>query len=206
MNDWTIHQRMVLTKSEIASVLSELNRKSRRSINTQMNLIIFRLSTCCGLRVSEICSLRLRDVHLGIKHPYIYIRKEVAKNKRARKIPLWWDAGTLGDISNWKEVRSVQGAKADDSFVCAQSRSAYGKPLSRVNARNRYISSLKVLGKERQAELSIHNGRHTYISHSLKVHSPQSVRDAAGHSSLNTTSLYAHVLIDDHEEIGNLFG
>ena len=30
-------------------------------------------------------------------------------------------------------------------------------------------------------------------------------RDAAGHSSINTTSLYAHVVVDDDEEVGDLF-
>jgi len=205
MNSWTIDQSKVLSRNEISSVLGDLKRRSKRSINSRMNLVIFRLSTCCGLRVSEICQIRLRDVHLGVKHPYIYIPKAISKTKKPRRVPLFWDMATHTDVSAWREERIRQGAGADDTFVCAQSRSAHGNSISRVNARNRFISSLRTLGNERQSELTIHSGRHTFVSHALKARSPQEVRDAAGHASLSTTSLYAHVLISDHEEPGNLF-
>jgi site-specific recombinase XerD len=32
------------------------------------------------------------------------------------------------------------------------------------------------------------------------------VQSAAGHSSLATTSIYAHLIEDEDEQIGNLFG
>jgi len=65
--------------------------------------------------------------------------------------------------------------------------------------------SCKVLGRERQAELTIHDGRHSFVSHAL--HGGRSiveVRAAAGHSSLATTSIYAH-LVDTDDKVGNLF-
>lgn len=202
---WTVDATMILSREEIAAVLADLKRKARRSVNTRQNLILFRLATCCGLRVSEIVGLRLSDVRLGVRRPYLYVRKEVAKGGKTRKVPLWWDAGTLADVTAWKEFRQNQGAKATDRFLCSQSKGTRGKPLDRRNARKRFIAACKVLGQERQAEVTTHTGRHSFVSHALAGgRSLAEVRDAAGHANIATTSRYAHVATAD-EEPGDLF-
>ena len=202
---WKIDPTKILGKPEISAVLADLKRK-KRSVNTRQNLIIFRLATCCGLRVTEICGLRLSDVRLGIRRPYLNIRKAYAKNHRPRRVPLWWDAGTLADLEAWLAERKQQGAKASDFFVCAQSKGVFGNYLTRQNARKRFISSCAVLGDKRQAELTIHHGRHSFISHALAGgRSLAEARDAAGHSNISTTSVYTHVAVDDGGEVGNLF-
>jgi site-specific recombinase XerD len=64
-----------------------------------------------------------------------------------------------------------------------------------------------VLGSERVAELTIHSGRHSFVSHALQGgRSILEVRGAAGHSSLSTTSIYAHLVDTDDGKVGNLFG
>jgi site-specific recombinase XerC len=60
-----------------------------------MNCLIFRLACCCGLRVSEIGALRLEDVCVASGRPHLRVRPEGAKGKKARVVPLWWDAATL---------------------------------------------------------------------------------------------------------------
>ncbi len=203
---WKIDATKILGKSEIASVLADLKRKSRRSVNTRQNLIIFRLATCCSLRVSEICGLRLGDVRLGIRRPYLHIRKETAKGGRSRRVPLWWDRATLADLEAWKAERKRQGAKGIDFFVCAQSKAASENQLIRQNVRKRFISSCSVLGRRRQADLTIHHGRHSFISHALAGgRTLAEVRDAAGHASIATTSIYTHVAVQDDGEPGDLF-
>src|SRR3972149_6614454 len=94
----------ILTRSEIAAVVADLRRK-RRSRNTRQNLIVFRLSTCCGLRVSEIVGGNLDNVKVGSSRPYIEIPARIAKRKKPRRVPLWWDAGTLADLQTWKAER-----------------------------------------------------------------------------------------------------
>lgn len=68
-SDWRIDATQVLTRREIATVLADLQLKARRSPNTRMNMVIFRLACCCGLRVSEIAGIRLVDVRVGIGRP-----------------------------------------------------------------------------------------------------------------------------------------
>ena len=203
---WKIDPTKILGRCEIGAVLADLRRKAKRAVNTRENLIIFRLATCCGLRVSEISGLRLADCRLGIRRPYLRIRKQTAKGGRPRRAPLWWDRGTLADLEAWKAERADQGAKSSDLLVCAQSKSAFGNQLTRQNLRKRFIASCSVLGQERQAELTIHHGRHSFISHALAGgRSLAEARDAAGHANIATTSVYTHVAVEDDDEPGDLF-
>lgn len=195
----------ILARSEIAEVIGDLKRK-RRSINTRQNLIIFRLATCCGLRVSEIVGLKMSNVKLTGARPHIYVPKEIAKRQKPRRVALWWDAATLSDLTQWKAERTAQGATGTDTLVCSQSSGTQGKPLSVRNAQARWKAAIKVLGNERVADLSIHCGRHSFCSHALAGgRSIAQVRDAAGHANISTTSIYLHTVIDDDETVGSLF-
>ncbi len=205
---WKVDATKILSKGEIVAVVADLKRPAkRRSPNTRQNLVIFRLATCCGLRASEIVGLKLGDVRVGIARPYIRIPKTIGKGGKGRRVPLWWDRGTLEDLTAWRNDRVNRGAKPGDSFVCAQATTVYGKPITRHNARSRFISMCRCLGKERQRELTIHVGRHSFVSHALASgkRSLAEVRDAAGHSSLAITSIYTHVATDDDGETGDLF-
>ena len=205
MSTWTVDRSKILQPDEMATVLTELRRKARRSVNTRTNLVVFRLAACCGLRASEIAGLTLADVQVDNSRPSIRIRREIGKGHKARKVPLTWDAGTLADLVEWKRFRREQGAADDDRFVCSQHCDSLGNPLDRRNLRKRFRVSCKVLGRERQAELTIHDGRHSFVSHALHGgRSVVEVRAAAGHSSLATTSIYAH-LVDTDDKVGNLF-
>jgi integrase len=85
----------ILMRREIAAVLAELARKAKRSPSTRLNLVVFRLATCCGLRASEIAKLQVGDVRTEATRPNIRIRNGAAKGGRPRMVPLWWDGGTL---------------------------------------------------------------------------------------------------------------
>jgi integrase len=112
----------------------------------------------------------------------------------------------LADLASWREERIAQGAKPGGHFVCAMSRAAFGKPLDRRNLRARFISSCRALGPERQAHLTIHDGRHTCASHLLAGGwALPAVRDALGHANISTTSVYSHIGVDEDEEPNDVF-
>jgi len=121
-------------------------------------------------------------------------------------VPLWWDAGTLDDLADWKAERLEQRALGRDPFVCSVQSHRFGQPLQRAALRRRFLTACKVLGLARLRTLTIHHGRHTFISHALAGgRTLAEVRGAAGHASLLTTSVYLHVAVDDDGEIGTLF-
>jgi integrase len=117
---WTVDVTRVLTRRELSTVLADSRAQAERSLNAQRNLIIVRLACCCGLRVSEIGALRLDDVNLDGARPHnIRLRREKTKGKKARCVPLWWDAGTLTDLAEWQAERMRHGARGGDPFVCS---------------------------------------------------------------------------------------
>ena len=204
---WNVDPVKILSCRELSCVLDDLACRAPRSASTRMNRVIFRLGCCCGLRVSEIGALQLDDVCLGSGRPHLRIRPEGAKGKKARVVPLWWDATTLEDIKAWKNEREGQGARPSDPFICCLWPSRFGKRLIRHTIRERFRTSCKILGLERLRTLTIHHGRHTFISHALAGgRSLAEVQRAAGHSSLHTTSAYLHIAVDDDGSPGNLFG
>jgi integrase len=196
----------ILTRREIAAVLADLKRKAPRSPGTRLNLVLFRLACCCGLRASEIASLQIDDVRVGIGRPHLRIRRGAAKGGRPRTVPLWWDAGTLADIAVWQAERTGQDAPPSAHFLDSHRPGREPAPLSRHTLRKRFRTSCKVLGAERLRTLTIHHGRHTFISHALAGgRTLAEVRDAAGHANVSITSGYLHVVVEDEAGMGNLF-
>ena len=203
---WNIDAACILTRRELTAVLDDLHAKAGRSANTWRNLIIFRLACCCGLRVSEIAQLCLADVVVGVPRPYLRLRAEITKGKRPRRVPLWWDAGTLADLTAWKELRREHGARDGDPFVCSVQANRRGQSLQRHAIRRRFLTACKVLGLARLRTLTIHHGRHTFVSHTLAGgRTLPEVRMAAGHSNVAVTSVYLHVAVDDDDGVGELF-
>ena len=200
---WTVKRETVLTREEIVSVLDDLRRLARRSVNSQMNLIIFRLATCCGLRVSELGRLTLDNVRVASLRPKVIVPDTIAKYGKARVVPII-DQGTLDDLRAWKHFRENEGAGPNDLVICTRVR-GFGRQIDRFTVRERFKTACRVLGPERRREITIHHGRHSFISHALhKGYNIVQVMEMAGHSSLATTSIYAH-LVSDEAQIGDLF-
>jgi len=200
MATWCPTAEKILTKAEIKAVLDDLRRKSRRSPNTRMNLTLFRLATCCGLRASELTRLTLDNVRVGTDSPKIRVPKTIAKGKKARTVPVI-DSGTLDDLRTWKALREAHGATGSDLFLVSRK----GTAIDRFNARRRFKACCRVLGSERVGEITIHFGRHSFISHALHAgRSVAEVQRAAGHSSLGVTTQYAHLVAES--QIADIFG
>jgi integrase len=196
----------ILARRELAAVLNDLKRKAPRSKSTRLNLALFRLACCCGLRACEIAKLQVGDVRMDLARPHIRIRNGASKGGRSRVVPLWWDAGTLADLSAWKADRLRLGAEADEPFLASLRPGRVVKPFSRHTLRKRFRTACKVLGHARLETLTIHHGRHTFISHALAGgRSLAEVRDAAGHCNVSITSGYLHVAVDDEAVVGSLF-
>lgn len=203
---WELEATSILSAQEVLDVVADLKRPSKRSLNARTNLIVFRLATCCGLRASEVAGITIADVRLSTSKPHINVRKSVAKGGRKRQVPLWWDGATLEDLTAWREFRvKHDGADSSAPFVCTRAKGSAGNRLHRNAVRNRFLSACKVLGKERLEALTVHSGRHTFVSHALKHRTLAEVRQAAGHTNIATTSVYLHVAVNDDGKVGTLF-
>jgi integrase len=196
-----------MTFREVRKVLRHLQFAKLLSDHGFLNLVIFRLSCCCGLRCKEIHGLRMSDLVLGGTRPCIVVRRDNTKGRidkrRQRKVPLWWDSGTLKDLKDWVAYRQRIGAEASDPLVCSLYPITFGLPLSKDAIGMKWKTCVKILGPTRQKQVSIHGGRHTFASLSFdQGHSAVEVQEALGHSSINTTSIYLHAVPRD---VGDTF-
>lgn len=197
----------ILSLSEISQIVTDLkSRAANHSQSAPLNLAIFRLSACCGLRVAELTGLRIGDVKVGRARPHIHVPASIGKGSRERIVPLWWDAGTLADLELYRANRMEDGAAADDPLLCSTRSHRRGLGIGRRTAQERWDRIVRIeLGEERAAGLSIHKGRHSFCSNALNAgKSLVEVRDAAGHSSVATTNVYLH-LASSEETVGNIF-
>lgn len=204
-----------MAREEIRRVLEYLDEKQENSINFRQNKVIFRLATCCGLRASEIVGLNIGDIRTG-DPPHIRIRPETAKRGSGRIVPLYLDGDTFRDISSWKSYRVlIMHAGDDDPLVCcitdrpqpfANYQSRRGCRLHRRWVLYRFKTCLRVLGPERKKQLRLHDGRHTFASVCLNEHVPLTdLQHWLGHKDLKSTQVYAHTMLPEKIELGEMF-
>jgi integrase len=145
-------------------------------------------------------------IGVNTPRPHIRIRVGASKGGKSRRVPLWWDGGTLEDLTAWRAARLATGTKGNEPFVASLQGGREALMLSRHTLRKRFRTACRVLGGARLRSLTIHHGRHTFISHALAGgRTLAEVRDAVGHSNVSITSGYLHVAVDD-TDVGALFG
>jgi hypothetical protein len=71
------------------------------------------------------------------------IRPTIAKNRVGRKVPLWWDKGTLEDIAVWVATRRAQGAKDADPIVCSSQPLCLGDEIGVTSASSPFSTTCK---------------------------------------------------------------
>ena len=155
---------------------------------------------------AKLPSCKLATCATESARPHIRIRNGASKGGRPRVVPLWWDSGTLADLSEWKIGRVRSGAEANEPFLVSLIPGRTVKKFSRHTLRKRFRTACKVLGANRLQSLTIHHGHHTFISHALAGgRTLAEIRDAVGHCNVSITSEYLHVGVDDEKNVFHLF-
>ena len=126
----------------------------------------------------------------------------MGKGGKARKVPLWWDAGPLAFLQQFMARRIQEEASGSSLLICSTSEQSFGNRLDRMNLSRRFKQAIKVLGADCCS--SIHDGRHSFASIALAAgRTLPEVRDALGHRNISTTSVYLHAL--DAGTVGSIF-
>lgn len=136
----------------------------------------------CGLRVSELCSLKRNDVHLSEK-----ILKVTGKGDKERIIPIV-DACVQQMELYLNLVRKNWQKKALPNFFINQ----YGRVLTRQYVHNLIKKKCKECNLN--PNLSAHSFRHSFASHLLDGNADlRIVQELLGHSDIQTTQIYTHI-------------
>ncbi len=136
----------------------------------------------CGLRVSELCGLRVDDIDGN--EQLVRVR---GKGKKERLVPIGDPA--LKTIQNyWATLNQPPSGSAPVFF--AETRKA--APLNPLQLSRRLKQYLVIAGLD--PSLTPHKLRHSYATHLLDAGADlRSVQELLGHAHLVTTQIYTHV-------------
>jgi len=136
----------------------------------------------CGLRVSELCGLRVEDIDGS--EQLVRVR---GKGKKERLVPIGQPA--LRAIQNYWAKLKQPPAGTSPVFFADTKRAA---PLQPVQLSRRLKQYLVIAGLD--PGLTPHKLRHSYATHLLDAGADlRSVQELLGHAHLITTQVYTHV-------------
>lgn len=167
----------VLTVEEIDAMLATFDMTSPKGCrDSAMVEVLY----SCGLRVSELTSLKISDLFFG--EGYIRI---VGKGDKQRLVPI---SNIARDkIQYYMDFRTP--ASRSEATVFLNNR---GKPITRVMVFNIIKQAALLAGIDKQ--ISPHTLRHSYATHLLEGGANiRQVQELLGHESILTTEVYTHV-------------
>jgi integrase/recombinase XerD len=169
-----------LSAAEVEALLGAPDRKTPRGLRDAAMLEVLYAT---GLRVSELVSLRLGDLHLDAGYVRCW-----GKGNKERVVPLGGEAEAK--LHRYlAEARPVllRGLRTDVLFVNHR-----GGPLSRQG----FWKNLKAYGAAAGVgrALSPHVVRHAFATHLLENGADlRSLQILLGHADISTTQIYTHV-------------
>lgn len=169
----------VLSVEEVSAILESVPDKGEMSLRDRA---ILEVLYGCGLRVSELCNLRIS---------YIYMEENflriIGKGNKERLVPF---APVTGEaIRSWLEARPAAAAPQWDDFAFLN---RFGKPLSRISVFSLVKKYALTAGVTK--EISPHTFRHSFATHLIENGADlRVVQEMLGHENILTTEIYTHI-------------
>ena len=181
-----------LSTEEIDRIINSIDTSTTKGLRDSA---ILELLYSCGLRVSELCDLKLGDLFFG--EGYIRV---IGKGDKQRFVPI---SGIARErIQRYKEHR--QGATKSEDTLFLNNR---GKRLTRVMIFTIIKQAALRAGVDKK--ISPHTFRHSFATHLLEGGANiRQVQELLGHENILTTEIYTHLdtthlrdTIDSHMHI-----
>ena len=154
------------------------------------------IALSAGLRASEICDLKTKDLHIGKGEGAIFVEK--GKGNKDRLVLIGDKLKKhLKEYVGWKKTVGEPTGAEDYMFVSERS------PKMSLSAfQKRFKRWVRVAGLK--ARYSIHSARHTYGTMLYRnTKDLRMVQKQLGHSSCQVTEVYADVVNEDTEKAVN---
>lgn len=171
----------VLSFEEIQSIIDAIDLSKAEGMR---NKAMVETLYSCGLRVSELITLQISNLHLDVD-----FIKVSGKGNKERLVPIGSDAKKYIKIY-MEEVRVHQ--KIDREFEDYLFLNRRGKGLSRVMVFTIIQQLSKVAGIKKK--VSPHTFRHSFATHLVEGGADlRAVQEMLGHVSIITTEIYTHL-------------
>lgn len=170
----------VLSVEEVLAILDSVDLSRPEG---HRNRCILEVLYSCGLRVSELVSLKISDIF-----PDEQFIRVFGKGSKQRLVPIGEPA--IRAIRLYRQVRDagpVQKAAEDILFLNQR-----GGKLSRVAVFNLVKEQARIAGIRK--EISPHTFRHSFATHLVENGADlRVVQQMLGHESILTTEIYTHI-------------
>ena len=170
-----------LSTEEIDRLIGSIEDSTTKGLRDRA---ILEVLYSCGLRVSELCDLKLGDLFFG--EGYIRV---IGKGDKQRLVPV--SSIARSRIQLYMDVRSKERRKEEILFLNNR-----GKKLTRVMIFTIIKQAAQRAGIEKK--ISPHTFRHSFATHLLEGGANiRQVQELLGHENILTTEIYTH-LDDSH--------
>lgn len=183
------HLPRVLRSEELETLLDKPRAAvaNDSSARRQRDVAVLELLYGSGLRVSEVCAIRVGDIDWERRRMIVR-----GKGSKQRIAPLSEPAATaLGEwLADGREEMADPSAAGDALFV-----NLYGRPLNTQAVR-------RLVNRAASTQTNPHALRHTFATHLLDGGADlRQVQELLGHSDLGSTQIYTHVSRDRLQKV-----
>ena len=174
------HLPDVLTVEEIDNLIGSIDRSTKEG---RRNCAILETLYSCGLRVSELCGLKLSDLYL--KEGFVRVE---GKGSKQRLVPV--SRRAVSELEDYFLVRDeAEILPGYEDFVFISRR---GKNISRIMVFHIIKELVRQVGIKKQ--VSPHTFRHSFATHLLEGGANlRAIQCMLGHESIGTTEIYTHI-------------
>ena len=175
-----LHLPEVLAVEEIDALLAAIDLSTREG---QRNRAIIETLYSCGLRVSELCGLKLSDLYL--QEGFVKVE---GKGGKQRLVPI--SPRAVQEITAYLPIRDeglIRPGYEDYVFI-----SRFGKNISRIMVFHFIKELAAAIGLKKT--ISPHTFRHSFATHLLEGGANlRAIQCMLGHEDIGTTEIYTHI-------------
>jgi integrase/recombinase XerD len=175
-----LHLPEVLTIEEIDNLIESIDLSTKEG---QRNRTILETLYSCGLRVSELCNLKISDLYL--EEGFIKVE---GKGNKQRLIPI--SPRAIRELQLYFIDRNQFSIKKDyEDYVFISKR---GTNISRIMVFHIIKTLAEAIGLKKT--ISPHTFRHSFATHLLEGGANlRAIQCMLGHESIGTTEIYTHI-------------
>ncbi len=185
-----VHRKFIqaFTKEERLRIFRQVDIWSEKGLRDTCILIVF---CFCGLRVGEVCSLRINDIVDSGEHIDIQIPEDIGKQGSSRVVDLWKAPSAF--LRQWIGIRLSHGASGKDRVFVTYRKGDFvvGNPLTEKDV-DRLIKRLVEKANIRKARAYSHMFRasHGGDLRYIDGFDIAAIAERLGHKNISTTDRY----------------
>ncbi len=157
--------------------------------NALRDIAVIELLFATGMRISELCSLKINDVNLHDRSILIY-----GKGSKERKIQIGND-DVLHALEKYRTTYLAEMQSCSHFFANQSGRALSDQSIRRMIRKYTSLAAIEL-------HITPHMFRHTFATCLLEADVDiRYIQEMLGHSSINITEIYTHVTMSKQRDI-----